>query len=337
MTVLLTRRQFAGALAISAGGALSGLACPAIIRPALAKPAEGLEILGAPNGSTIVLLRLLQSGALDAAAPGASFRLWRDTDELRAAIVSGRTSLFTTPTHVPANLANRGLPLKLFAILSMGHLFVVSGDESIKSFKDLAGKELVGFFKNDMPDLVFRSIAKGYGMDPDKDMTITYVRTPMEAAQMLASGRATTAILSEPPATASIMMAKKEGRTLYRSISLQEDWKKQHNGLGLPMAGIAIHERLLDENPELIAAMRAGLPGARDWVMANKAEAGQLAEAKMDVKAHMFANALDHFNVVAEGAASLKPGLVAFYETLLAFQPDALAGKLPPDSFYLNM
>lgn len=330
MNALLSRRRMLGALAGTAGAlALPGFA-------ALAAPAKGLDILAAPNGSSIVLLRLLQSGALDQAAPEATFRLWRDTDELRAAIVSGRTSLFTTPTHVPANLANRGLPLKLFAILSMGHLFVVSADENIKSFQDLAGKELVGFFKNDMPDLVFRSIAKGYGMDPDKDMTITYVRTPMEATQMLVAGRAATAILSEPPATAAIMMARQQGRTLNRAISLQEDWKKQHGGLGLPMAGIAVHERLIEESPELLKALAAGLPGARDWVMANKAEAGQLAEAKMDVKAHMFANALDHFNVVAEPAAKLKPGLVAFYETLLALQPDALAGKLPPDSFYLD-
>lgn len=326
----LSRRRLLGALAGSAGA----LALPQV--GALAAPARGLEILGAPNGSTIVLLRLLQSGALDAVAPDATFRLWRDTDELRAAIVSGRTSLFTTPTHVPANLANRGLPLKLFAILSMGHLFVISSDERIRSFQDLAGKELVGFFRNDMPDLVFRSIAKGYGMDPDKDMSISYVRTPMEAAQMLAAGRASTAILSEPPATAAIMMAKKEGRTLRRAISLQEDWKTQHNGLGLPMAGIAVHERLIAESPELLTALGAGLPGARDWVMANKADAGQLGEAKMDMKAPMLASALDHFNVVAEPAARLKPGLVAFYETLLALQPEALAGKLPPDSFYLD-
>lgn len=332
MNGLLTRRRVLGTLAGSAAGAL---AWPG--RPLLAAPAQGLEILGAPNGSTIVLLRLLASGGLDAAAPGASFRLWRDTDELRAAIVSGRSSLFTTPTHVPANLANRGMPLKLLAILSMGHLFVVSSDAGIHSFKDLAGKSLVGFFRNDMPDLVFRSIAKGYGMDPDKDMTITYVRTPMEGMQMIAAGRAETAILSEPPATAAIMMAKKEGRTLYRAISLQDEWKSQHGGLGLPMAGIAIHEKLIEESPELLAALRAGLVPAKDWVMANKQEAGQLAEAKMDFKAPMFAAALDHFNVVAEGAAKLKPGLVAFYEALLALQPDALAGRLPPDSFYLDL
>lgn len=333
MTSLLSRRQMLSAFAASG---LVPWGAGSLTR-AFAKPAEGLDILGAPNGSTIVLVRLMASGGLNAAAPGATFRLWRDTDDLRAAIVSGRTRLFTTPTHVPANLANRGLPLKLFAILSMGHLFVVTTDESIKSLKDLAGKEVLGFFRNDMPDLVFRACLKGSGMDPDKDLKLTYVQTPMEAAQMLGAGRATTAILSEPPATAAIMMAKKAGKTLYRAVNLQDVWREQHNGLGLPMAGIAVHEKLIEENPEVMEAMRTGLVPAKDWVMSNKTAAGELAQEKMGMKAPIFSASLDYFNVVATGAKELKPGLVAFYETILSMQPEALGGKLPPDDFYLSM
>lgn len=333
MSALLSRRHLLGTFA---GGGLAAMGLGSL-PGAFAKPAEGLEILGAPNGSTIVLVRLMASGGLDAAAPGATFRLWRDTDDLRAAIVSGRTRLFTTPTHVPANLANRGLPLKLFAILSMGHLTVVSADEGIKDLHGLAGKEVLGFFRNDMPDLVFRACLKGAGMDPDKDVKLTYVQTPMEAAQMLAAGRGTTAVLSEPPATAAIMMAKKEGRALYRAVNLQTVWQAQHNGLGLPMAGIAVHEKLLEDNPEVVAALRTGLVPAKDWVLANTDAAGELAQEKMGMRAPVFSASLSHFNVVATGAKTLKPGLVAFYETILAMQPDALGGKLPPDDFYLDM
>ncbi|MFG1478110.1 ABC transporter substrate-binding protein [Xanthobacter sp. V4C-4] len=333
MTALLSRRRLLSTFAASGAMALGGGA----FSRAFAAPAEGLEILGAPNGSTIVLVRLLASGGLSAAAPGATFRLWRDTDDLRAAIVSGRTRLFTTPTHVPANLANRGLPLKLLAILSMGHLTVVSADESIKDLKDLAGKSVLGFFRNDMPDLVFRACLKGAGMDPDKDVTLSYVQTPMEAAQMLAAGRASTAVLSEPPATAAIMMAKHAGLSLHRAVDLQAVWRSQHGGLGLPMAGIAVHEKLIEDNPEVMAALRAGLVPAKDWVLANRPAAGELAQEQMGMKAPIFAASLEHFNVVATGAKQLKPGLVAFYETILALQPDALAGKLPPDDFYLDL
>lgn len=73
-----------------------------------------------------MLGRLLESGGLAEAAPAATFRLWRDTDELRAGLVPGRSRLITTPSHVPANLANRGLPMRLLAIISMGHLSIGS-------------------------------------------------------------------------------------------------------------------------------------------------------------------------------------------------------------------
>lgn len=154
---------------------------------------------------------------------------------------------------------------------------------------------------------------------------------------MLAAGRATTCVLSEPPATAAIMMAQKAGRTLYRSVSLQSVWQEQHKGLGLPMAGIAVHEKLIEDNPEVMAALRSGLVPAKDWVLANRPAAGELAQEKMGMKAPIFSASLEHFNVVATGAKTLKPGLIAFYETIMSMQPDALGGKLPPDDFYLDL
>ncbi|MEP9351341.1 ABC transporter substrate-binding protein [Xanthobacter sp. KR7-225] len=331
MQSLLSRRHLLAGMA-ALGGSLA--LCPRLLRAA---PQSGLEVLGAPNASTIVLVRLMQTESFAAAAPGASFRLWRDTDDLRAGIVSGRTKLFTTPTHVPANLANRGLPLKLLCLLSMGHLSVVTADESITSFKDLAGKPVLGFFRNDMPDLVFRAIARREGMDPDKDMTLTYVQTPMEAAQLLAAGRATTAVLSEPPATAAIMMARKEGRALRRAISLQAEWKRLYGGDGIPMAGVAVHESLLAESPGLMAALRQGMVPAKDWVLQDRAAAAALAEEKMQMKAQMFSASFDHFHVVAVGAKPMQGALVAFYEAILQLAPDALGGKLPPNTFYLDL
>ncbi|CCE01208.1 ABC transporter substrate-binding protein [Bradyrhizobium sp. STM 3809] len=314
-----------------AGAALSALP----LGDAKAKPIAGLEILGAPTGATISLVRALSSGALAAAAPDASFRLWRDTDDLRAAIVSGHTRLFSTPTHVPANLANRGMPLKLLCLLGMGHLTVVADDDKIKSFADLAGQPVLGFFRNDMPDLVFRACAKMEGLDPDKDIKLSYVQTGMEAAQMLASGRASAAILSEPPATAAIMLAGQQGRTLHRAINLQQVWAKHRAKNGIPMVGIAVHAALLDDSPELIDALRQALPQAREWVLANRADAAALADAKMQMRPMIFEKALDHFNMRIVPAEAARADLTLFYQTILDLAPDALAGRLPGDDFYL--
>jgi NitT/TauT family transport system substrate-binding protein len=303
----------------------------------IGKPLTSLEILGAPTGATIALVRSVTSGALDAAAPGVSFRLWRDTDDLRAGIVSGNSKLFSTPTHVPANLANRGMPLKLLCLLGMGHLTVLTADEKITSFADLAGKPVLGFFKNDMPDLVFRACAKMEGLDPDKDIRLSYVQTGMEASQMLAAGRVFAAILSEPPATAAIMMAGQQGRTLYRSISLQEVWAKHRTKNGIPMVGVALHASLLDESPELIDALGKSLPEAKQWTLSNRTDAAVLAEAKMQMRPAIFEKAIDRFNMNILAARAAKADLIAFYQTILDLSPNALAGRLPADDFYLDL
>ena len=304
---------------------------------AAAAPQPGLEILGAPNGSTVVLAQLLESGALAAAAPDASFRLWRTTDELRAGIVSGKTKLFSTPSHVPANLANRGLPLRMLCLLGMGHLSVITSDDSIQDFRDLAGKPVLGFFRHDMPDLTFRAIAKMEGLDPDKDMQLSYVQTPVEAAHLLAAGRATTAVLSEPPATAAMMLATKEGRTLRRAFELTTIWGRHKGKARIPMAGIALHASLLDEAPELIAALRAGLPAAKQQVISNPAAAAKLAESRMEMRAPVFEKAFPFLHIDLVSAKAAQAELQDFYQTLLDLDPNALGGKLPSDDFYLEL
>ena len=127
-------------------GGLAATPLLALARAADAKPAANLTIYAAPTTASILLARLVDSGALGTALPGASFELWHDPDELRAAIVSKRALLFTTPTPVPANLFNRGLPVKLLAILGTGHLTIVTSDPKIKTLADLAGKPVLGFF-----------------------------------------------------------------------------------------------------------------------------------------------------------------------------------------------
>lgn len=323
------RSLLAGSIGLAAAGLLPSLG--------RAAPVAGMEILGAPNGSTIVLADLIDTGGLAAVAPGATFRLWRTTDDLRAGIVSGRTRLFSTPSHVPANLSARGLPLKMLCLLGMGHLSVVTSDETIRSFHDLAGKPVLGFFRHDMPDLTFRAIARMEGMDPEKDLRLDYVQTPMEAAQMLVAGKAATAILSEPPATAAIMMAAGQGRNLRRAFELTEVWGRHKGTARIPMAGIALHAGLLDEAPELIAALKTGLPAAKAHVFADPAAAARLAERTMEMRPQVFEKAFPKFNIDVVSARAVKSELETFYTALLELEPEAVGGRLPPDDYYLDL
>ncbi len=324
----LTRRALVSALAAAPLTSLTN--------GARAKPVPDVEIYAAPMTASLLLARLVDSGALASALPGASFQLWHDPDELRAATVSKRSLLFTTPTPVPANLYNRGVPVKLLAVLGQGHLTIVTSNPKIKTLADLVGKPVLGFFQHDMPDLVFRAVAHMEGLNPDKDFKLSYVGMPMEAAQILASGRVETAILSEPPATGAIMMAMHQGRKLYRAINLQDIWIK-HKGHPIPMIGLGIHESLLASTPEILPLLRKGLPQAKDWVLANRQAAGELAENVMGLHAPVVTASIEHSAIEIKSAKAARPELEDFYQTLIALSPKALDGRLPDAGFYLDL
>ncbi|MDH4982408.1 ABC transporter substrate-binding protein [Hyphomicrobium sp. D-2] len=327
----LSRRS----MLISGAGAAAGLVLGG--QPAAGGgPDNGLEVLVPHNAAAILLARLIDNGDLASVAPGISLRTWRSPDELRAAIVAGRTRLFATPTHIPATLFNLGVPVRLMSLLGMGHLSIVTGDTSINAIADLKGKRVLSFFKNDMPDLVFRSVLRMEGLDPDTDLILTYVQSPMEAAHMLAAGKAETAVLSEPPASGSILMAQNMGRTLRRAIDLQQIWLA-HRGQRIPMVGLAVDASLPAEMPDLIAALRDGLPRAKTWAFENRAEAGELAARVLGMRPAAFIGALDHSRIEIVSARSAKSELTNFYQTLRELEPRALGGKLPTDDFYLDM
>lgn len=320
---------------ISRRAVLGGLAAAVTVSPAMAAvtamPA-GLKILLAPTTVSILLARLVQNGTL----PGASEALWRGPDQLRAAIVAQRCKLFTAPTNLPANLANRGLPVRLVAVIGMGHLIIVTADPGIRNFKDLAGKQVLEFFPHDMPDLVFRACAAMEGMNPDKDMRLYAAGMPMAAAQMLAAGQVNTALLSEPWASAAILAAAKHGRKLYRAINLQDVWIAHLGGNGIPMLGVGLNASLLEAAPDLPASLLAGLHQAKDWVFSSPTGAAALAGQALQISPPVFTEALGHSELVVESAGAARPGLELFYRTLLKLSPGVLGGRLPDSDFYLG-
>lgn len=154
---------------------------------------------------------------------------------------------------------------------------------------------------------------------------------------MLAAGKAETAILSEPPATAAILMAGSQGRVLRRAFDLNEVWGRHKGRARIPMAGIALHQSLIDESPELLAALRAGLVPAKERVLADPPAAAKLAERTMQMRAPIFEKAFPYLKIDVVSARSAKEELIAFYSALLDLEPEAVGGKLPPDDYYLDL
>lgn len=322
----ITRRTL---LATAAAGGLM-LSAPGILRAA---PAARLALYGPPAGPTVTLAHAVATGALAGLASDISLTVWRTPDELRAGLTSGAIDLSVVPAQVAANLYNRGMGLRLVNVMTNGLLYVVAREGSVGGLSELAGKSLAVPFPNDTPDFVMRALLAEAGLTDS--VTLTAPATPMEAAQLLLSGRIDAAVLSEPVATVALMRGRAAGAVLVRAIDLQAEWGAV-TGLGpiVPQAGLAVTQRFSTEHADLIAPLQAALVMATQAVLADPATAAGHASGPLEQPAPMLAASIPHANLTATPASGARPALEAMFGLMMAADAAILGGRLPDDGFY---
>ncbi|WP_417829771.1 ABC transporter substrate-binding protein [Thalassospira sp.] len=302
------------------------------------KSANAVGIWGPPVGPSIALAHLTESSAIQDAAPGSVFRVWRTPDQMRAGLVSGEMEVTIVPTYTGANLFNRGLPVKMANVMTWGLLYMMSTDKAVTSLSNIGGKTIVMPFRNDMPDLVFRHILGANGMSVDKDVNVIYTATPLEAVQYLLSGRVDTAILPEPLATASILKGLGSSIAVNRVLSLQDEWGRATGRAPfIPQAGAVVIDGLLARKPDFVTTFNAQAARSTDWVNNNPASAGRLAQDYLEIAGPVIEKSIPYSNLRVVSATDARADLEFFFETLARQSPDIIGGKLPADEFYLSL
>ncbi|MEP2760557.1 MAG: ABC transporter substrate-binding protein, partial [Hyphomicrobiales bacterium] len=131
----LTRRNALSLLAASA-------ATPLLPKSGLAAILETLSLFGPPAGPSVTLAHAVTSGLFGDIAKNATFKSWRNPDELRAGLTSGSIGLSVVPVQAAVNLYNRGFPIKLANIMTNGLLYIISDDPEIQNVQDLKGRSI---------------------------------------------------------------------------------------------------------------------------------------------------------------------------------------------------
>ncbi len=331
---MITRRSFIGQTSSLLGGAFAAsFASPSFA----AKSQPPLMMYGPPVGPSVTLAYLARHGLLREAAGGdVGFDTYMSPDILRANFITGDWQLAVSPSYVAANLSNKGLPIKMLNIMSWGMLYLISYDKALTSIEGLAGQTIGMFFRNDMPDLVFRRVLKEKGLKVGKDYQLRYVGTPFEALQLLLSGRIQHCVLPEPAATAGLVKAKKLGKRLYRSLDLAQDWASVTGGKGrFPMAGAMVHEDLIRNQPGFVDAFHQACVTGTEWVNNNPAAAADIAVETMPLPASVIEQSIPATHLTSVRAGALRQELEEFYSLLAEDNPAIIGGKLPDASFYL--
>lgn len=318
------------------GGALAGgtvLAMPAILRAA--PMMETLAFHGPPAGPSITLAHAVATEAFAGIAATASFATWKDPDELRAGLASGTMGAVILPTLVAANLYTRGQGVRLVNIMTDGLVYIVSSDRAIGSGADLAGRRLALPFRNDTPDILLRELMIAAGVDADA-ADIVAASNPIEAVQLLLTGRADAAVLPEPAATMAEMKAAQEGKSVTRVIDMQAAWGEITGaGASIPQAGLGVTADFTAAHPEAPAAIQSILAEVVESVIADPVAAAASAADLLGMPAPVLARSIPHSALTATPASEARPALEAMFTAVADSDPRIIGGALPDDGFYL--
>ena len=331
----ITRRELFGAAARAAAAAMvGGLAGCRRRLPAL----DTVVIQGAPSPPSLALVRVAEQGVPEGLARAARFQLWSTADEMRARITSGQAHFSGLPINVAATLYNRGLEVQLLSIYIWGILYLVTRDPALASLEDLRGQTVLIPFRGDLPDILTQYLLRHQGLRlaADGDVHPSYLSAAPEAAQLLAAGRATHAVLSEPSATLAILKARENGLSLHRALDYAQLWAAATGGPArLPMAGVVVAPGLARSHPELVAWFQAAHRQAVSWVQAQPEEATRLGAGYIQaIPPAAMLGSMPYIQFAFEEALAAREEIEFFLSEMHSLAPELVGGRLPPEGFY---
>lgn len=254
-----------------------------------------------------------------------------NAEVMTAKAISGEYDFAVLPLNMAAKLYSAGIPLSLAAVVGDGMVSFLAADSGVASIADLKGKEVYVAGQGATPDYLIRRLLKEAGLDPEKDLRLSYSLPYPEMAAAIASGKIRYAVLPEPFAT----LALQSNPTLLAPLDLGALWTKATGQASYPMSALVVSKRLAAERPEAVRAVLAAVRSSIERVKADPAGAGLLVEKhELGLKAPVAAKAIPRSAYVFVAAPDARASIEALLRVFLETAPASVGGKLPDGGFY---
>ncbi len=262
-----------------------------------------------------------------------------DPSQMVALLNNGQVDVLLGFIAQTANIYQKGgvSNLRLLDVLLWKGFYVVSS-EGVQSWEDLEGGKILMPNLQSGPSQLAMTAMRQAGFDPTADFSIEHLPAS-QIVQMMISGKADAAVVSEPFATIAMAKAASEGSVALKiapidmySIYQAETWESGQ----APINGLLALQETLDD-PELSAALaelEAGYKEAVTFMEVNPDEAAKLivsqlgtfCDSNMQVKP--ISKALQSGRMVygVTPVQDLLPDLDAYIEEIVQMEID--------DSFY---
>lgn len=304
------------------------------------KPAEKLDVIrliGTIGPLSIPLAYIVDNNSMAAVTKSMTLTTWSTPAQLQAIIAAGQGDFISLPTNSAATFYNKGIQCRLLDCSIWNILFLVSTDPGISTINDLKGKRIVVPYQGAVPDAVFKYVLLKQGINLDKDIDIYYAPDPVQASQLLLSGKERYALLSEPSATSVISKAANSGLKLYRNLDMNKMWQVASNGKSQSAIAGTMALGTISDNDEIVRIFMKEYKKAVSWMQANPAEAGKLGSRVLTDQgftADVLTRSLENISWRVETANEAHDNIEKFFNALMEISVNFTGGKMPDRKFY---
>ena len=290
---------------------------------------ETVRVGSLKGPTTMGLVNLMKDSENGKSEGKYEFTMKTQPDEIMAGVVSGDIDIALVPANMAAVLYNKTEgAVTLVDINTLGVLYCVTGDETVKSVKDFAGKTVVTTGQGASPEYVLRYLLEKNGVT---DCDIEFKSEATEIAALLQEDASKIAILPQPFAT--VAAAKNEAVSV--AFDLTDEWDMVSDGSKL-LTGVTVvrNDFLKDHASEVETFIKEHEASTEKTSSDIEGTAALIEEYQIIEKKEIAAKALPSCNIVCIFGEEARTALSGYLQVLFDQDPKAVGGKLPGDDFY---
>ena len=260
-----------------------------------------------------------------------TFNIATAADEILPAVIKGEVDIALIPANAAAVLYNKTEGgISVIDINTLGVLNVVTGDESIQQFADLAGKTVYMTGKGATPEYAMNFLLNKAGIADQ--VTLEFKSEPTEVVQALSADATAVGVLPQPFATAACV----KNEALKAVIDLTDVWADSVDDGSQLLTGVTVvRNEFLAEHPEAVAEFIAQQAASVDAANADPAAVAPLVVSAGIIDAEpVAAKAIPSCHLVCITGTEMQSALSGYLQTLFDSDPASVGGMLPADDFY---
>lgn len=315
-------------------GLLFVLLCASISGCGTEKNEAATIRVGSLKGPTSMgLLFLMEKEQQGECLNSYEFQMTAAADELLSLMVKGELDVALVPANVASVLYNKTEGgVSVININTLGVLYMVSGDTSVESIADLAGRTIYLTGKGTTPDYVLRYILAENGIS-ERDCVLEYKSEATEVAAHLAENPDAIGLLPQPFVT----VACAQNDALAVVLDMNEEWNRlqPENGSSMVTGVTVVRNDFLKENKEAIDLFLEE-HGESAAAINEDAATGAVYAVEQQIVAQepIARKAIPDCNITCITGQEMREALEGYLKVLYEQSPEAVGGNLPGEDFY---